>query len=81
MKQKQILNELLEVASEHGIIVRKEKGNFKTGFCILNDKKMILINKSTPIETTIAVIALCLNEQCKNVYIKPKLREYIEKFL
>ena len=36
-----------------GYKVRYEKGNFKSGYCILEDKKVIVINKFVEVETKI----------------------------
>lgn len=39
--------------SENGYQVRYEKGNFKSGYCILETKKVVVINKFTPLESRI----------------------------
>ncbi|MBL7924412.1 MAG: hypothetical protein JNL88_09445 [Bacteroidia bacterium] len=44
------LEELLEVS---GYDVRYEKGNFKSNFCILEAKKVVVINKFTVLESRI----------------------------
>lgn len=40
--------ENLFAASEY--MLRYEKGNFKSGYCILNDTKIVIINKYFPLE-------------------------------
>lgn len=44
------LEEVLELA---GYDVRYEKGNFKSNFCILEEKKVVVINKFTVLESRI----------------------------
>lgn len=47
------LKKLEEIMSTNGYEVRYEKGNFKSGYCILEDKKVVVINKFTPLESRI----------------------------
>ncbi|VAW28368.1 hypothetical protein MNBD_BACTEROID06-550 [hydrothermal vent metagenome] len=42
---KQYLNKLEDLMAETDFILRYEKGNFKSGYCILNSKKIAIINK------------------------------------
>ena len=39
------LTKIQELIKETGYVLRYEKGNFKSGYCILQDKKVIVINK------------------------------------
>jgi hypothetical protein len=41
----QFLVKLEEVISESDYILRYEKGNFKAGYCVLKDQKIIIVNK------------------------------------
>ena len=80
MKINEIYDELLNVAQQLGITVRKEKGSFKSGFCILNNQEMLVLNRTTPLESLSSVIAKSLSDKIiDNIYIKPVIREYIEK--
>ena len=47
------LKKLEEIMSENDYKVRYEKGNFKSGYCILETKKVVVINKFTPLESRI----------------------------
>lgn len=47
---KSYLSKLEDLVSEGGYIVRYERGNFKSGYCILKDSKMVLINNFLPLE-------------------------------
>jgi hypothetical protein len=41
----QFLVKLEEIISESDYILRYEKGNFKSGYCVLKDQKIIIVNK------------------------------------
>lgn len=79
MKINDMYNELLEAAKLCGITVRRETGNFRSGYAILKDRQVIIINKTTPIETAASVIARSLPEDLiANTFLKPVVRTYIE---
>ena len=44
------LKKLEEIFSESDYILRYEKGNFKSGYCVLKDTKVVIVNKYFPLE-------------------------------
>lgn len=77
---KQTLAELEELTEKLGYKVRYEKGNFKGGYCILRDSKLLVVNSRNEHEKRITIISKSLIEiGINDVYIKPGLREIIEK--
>lgn len=42
-----------DILHEGGYIVRYEKGNFNSGFCILEKRRVVVINKFHPIDAKI----------------------------
>ena len=44
------LNSLEEIFAESDYVLRYEKGNFKSGYCILNDTKIAIVNKYFSLE-------------------------------
>jgi hypothetical protein len=46
----QFLNALEEIFAESDYILRYEKGNFKSGYCVLKDTKIAIVNKYFPLE-------------------------------
>ena len=44
-KSRYQLQKLVDELKEYEYTVRFEKGNFKTGYCILEDRKVIVVNK------------------------------------
>ena len=47
------LQKLIDRLKEFEYTVRFEKGNFKTGYCILEDRKIIVVNKFHDVEARI----------------------------
>jgi hypothetical protein len=39
------LNKLEKILEESGYIVRYERGSFQSGYCILEDKRVVVLNK------------------------------------
>lgn len=44
------MHKLEDVYAESDHILRYEKGNFKSGFCLLKDKKVVIVNKYFSLE-------------------------------
>jgi hypothetical protein len=44
------LDKIEGIAEEAGYIVRYERGSFQSGFCILEDRKVVVLNKFLPLE-------------------------------
>ena len=55
------LKKLEDLLKDNGYDVRNEKGNFKSGFCILEDKKVAVINKFSTIESRIQALVEIVN--------------------
>ena len=41
----QFLNKLEDMVAESDYILRYEKGNFKSGYCLLKEQKIMIVNK------------------------------------
>jgi len=52
--------ENLFAASEY--VLRYEKGNFKSGYCVLNETKIVIVNKYFPLEGKINALVDIINE-------------------
>lgn len=75
---RQFLNKLEDIFSESEYILRYEKGNFKSGFCILNQSKIAIVNKYFTLEGKIN----CLIEILRQLEIdQKKLSEKNRKIL
>lgn len=56
------LEKIETLLTAEGYKVRYEKGNFKTGACILQDLKIIVVNKFSDMEAKIKSLILILQE-------------------
>ncbi len=52
----QTLKKIESLIEEMGFIVRYEKGNFNSGYCILEDRNIAVINKFLSVESRINVM-------------------------
>jgi hypothetical protein len=79
MTHEQILTELEQLASNCGISIRYEKGDFDGGYCVLRAERLIVINKRLALARRASVLAQGLAEVgIDEMYLKPAVREYIE---
>jgi hypothetical protein len=79
MKLHEIYDEMILISKNIGITIRKDKGNFKSGHCFVNDQEMFILNKNTPVEMLAAIVASGLSRHSDKLYIKPVIRDFIEK--
>lgn len=70
---KHYLNRLEDIFSETDYILRYEKGNFRSGYCILNDRKLVVVNRYYTTEGKIN----CLIEILR--HLKPGSEQLSEK--
>jgi hypothetical protein len=75
-----IIQELRDVASQLGATVRFEKGDFKGGYCLIKENKVIVINKNANSQRKAMILSAALKELgVDEIYLNPKLREIIEE--
>jgi hypothetical protein len=79
MTAEEILSELDIVASDLGVRIRFEKGDFDGGYCLLRDERIIVVNKKLNSNRKASVISQAFGELgIDNVFIKPAIRMFIE---
>jgi hypothetical protein len=59
---KHFLDKLENLFSASEYILRYEKGNFKSGYCVLKDTKIVIVNKYFPLEGKINALIDIVNE-------------------
>ncbi len=59
---KTFLDKLENVFASSAYILRYEKGNFKSGYCVLKDNKIVIINKYYTIEGKINALVEIIKE-------------------
>ncbi len=75
-----LFQDLKALASQLGATVRFEKGDFKGGYCILKESKVIVINKTANLQRKVFILSMALKELgVDDIYINPKLRGIIEE--
>jgi len=70
---KHFLNRLEDIFAETEYVLRYEKGNFKSGYCIIKEKKVVIVNKYYSMEGKIN----CLVDILKS--ITPGMDKMTEK--
>lgn len=75
-----LLEDLKSLASQMGIKVRFERGDFKGGYCLVEHSKVIVINKLSNTQRKVVILAAALREfGIDDMYLTPQLREAIEE--
>ena len=75
-----IIQDLKSVACQLGATVRFEKGDFKGGYCLIKENKVIVINKIANLQRKVMILSAALKELgVDEIYLNPKLREIIEE--
>jgi hypothetical protein len=59
---KHFLDKLENLFSASNYILRYEKGNFKSGYCVLKENKVVIVNKYFPMEGKINALIDILSE-------------------
>lgn len=78
----EILKDLKALAVELGATVRFEKGDFKGGYCLVKDSKLIVINKLANTQRKVMILAAALKELgIDQLYLTPRLREIIDEMV
>jgi hypothetical protein len=76
----EIIQDLKSVANQLGATIRFEKGDFKGGYCLLKESKVIVINKNANLQKKAMILSAALKELgVDDIYLNPKLRELVEE--
>jgi hypothetical protein len=79
MKHEEVIQELHAIADQLGVTIRYERGDFDGGYCILREKKILIVNRRLIPQRKANVLATALHDiGLDNLYLKPALRAYIE---
>ena len=79
MKLERIIQELEAELTKMGIRVRREKGNFKGGWCVVNDEECLMLNRRHSVEMQFSVLADAVRSlPLDSVYLKPNVRTALE---
>ena len=79
MKLTVVFQEFEQIAEELNIRILQEKGNFNGGYCLLEEQRIIVINKVKPLEQRIRALSQAFSKfDTSQIYLKPAIREMIE---
>ncbi|MDP3683531.1 MAG: hypothetical protein Q8S01_06315 [Ignavibacteria bacterium] len=75
-----VIEELKALAAQLGATIRFEKGDFKGGYCLLKDSKVIVINKLANTQRKAIILSEALKDLgVEQIYLTPRIREIIEQ--
>ncbi|MDR3668576.1 MAG: hypothetical protein P4L35_17180 [Ignavibacteriaceae bacterium] len=76
----EFIQELKALAVQLGAEVRFEKGDFKGGYCLLKESKIIVINKMANLQRKAMILSMALKELgIDEIFLTPRLRELINE--
>lgn len=76
----EFIQELKALSIQLGAEVRFEKGDFKGGYCILKESKVVVINKMANLQRKAMILSMALKELgVDQIYITPRVRELIDE--
>ena len=76
------LEKIEKVLHETGYVIRYERGNFQSGYCILEEKKVLVLNKFLPLEGRINTLIDILPQLSLNPEsLLPESRKLLESLL
>jgi hypothetical protein len=79
MKTADVVKELEAAVQQLGVMVRREKGNFRGGYCIRDEEEILMLNKRHPVEIHLSVLAAALkNLPVDTVFLRPAVRRALE---
>jgi hypothetical protein len=80
LEKERLFQELREVCSSMGYLLRLEKGDFRGGHCLLKQEKILVINKRLSLDARLSSLARALSEmELDSIYVKPAVRQFVER--
>lgn len=81
MKADKLLEALIDLAKTADYTVRRETGTFRGGACVVRDQRLILINRSMPLEAAAVILARALARIGieEDAYVKPAVRDILDR--
>lgn len=80
MKTDKLILELEQLIEQSGYTIRRERGTFKGDHCIVEGRKLVMINKKRPPQLQVGILARVLKKlEMQDIYIKPAVRRELEE--
>ena len=80
MKPAAVATALEEALGQLGVRVRRERGPFRGGLCVVDDEPVVVVNRQHPPEAQLAVLAGALREHggADALYLRPAVRDALD---
>jgi len=79
MRPQQLVHALEAVVEQLGVRVRRERGPFRGGYCMVDGDPVVVLNRQHPPEVHLTVLAAALRElPADEVYLRPAVRDALE---
>ncbi|HMC84832.1 MAG TPA: hypothetical protein VKI61_04875 [Chitinophagaceae bacterium] len=76
------LDKIEKILDESGYVIRYERGNFQSGYCILEERKVVVLNKFLQMEGRInTLIDLIPQLKITPDFLTPEVRKTYEQVL
>ncbi len=76
------LEKIEKLLHETGYVIRYERGNFQSGYCILEEKKVLVLNKFLPLDGRINTLIDIIPQLSFNPdLLPPESRKVLENLL
>ncbi len=80
MKAEELYKELLELAKQLGVTIKRDKSAKISGICLVDDEPILVLDTKIPKDKLAAVIATELKRaEIDNKFVKPVLRDFIDQ--
>lgn len=84
MDTREITEELVALLEQNGVKIRREAmGGGGGGLCVVKEKKIFFVDTDCPIAEMNAICSRAINEilDIESVYIRPQVRQFLEKYI
>ncbi|WP_420455044.1 hypothetical protein [Rubrivirga sp.] len=80
MKPPAVVAALEEALRQLGVRVRRERGPFRGGLCVVEGEPVLVLNRQHPAEAQVAVLAAAVREHggADQLYLRPAVRAALE---
>ncbi|MFN8437359.1 MAG: hypothetical protein U0V72_06910 [Cytophagales bacterium] len=74
------LSKIEDIFSQSDYVLRFEKGTFRSGYCVLNDQKVVVVNKFYSLDGKInCLLEILKTLELDNTRMEPKNKQFYEE--
>jgi hypothetical protein len=73
MSTKTRLKKLQKLLEAKGFTIRYEKGQFESGACLVNDRKVIIVNKFIPDDAKLEALQLIVKDMSPELFFEKSM--------